>query len=109
MAVQFRGGTFGACDVDHHGCTWLWVSYNFKRVLVFDVVLTKNRTYLLFGSFSVSMIAFVWFFIPETKGLSLEAMDELFGVTDDGKVDSDGPKDSTDHKRIGATTEVEVR
>lgn len=55
------------------------------------------------------MIAFVWFFIPETKGLSLEAMDELFGVTDDGKVDSDRPKDSTDNKRPGATSEVEVR
>lgn len=74
-----------------------------------DAVLTKNRTYLLFGSFSIAMIAFVWFFIPETKGLSLEAMDELFGVTDDGKVDSDRPKDSTDNKRPGATSEVEVR
>jgi hypothetical protein len=27
------------------------------------------------------MGAFVWFFIPETKGVSLEKMDELFGVT----------------------------
>jgi hypothetical protein len=24
---------------------------------------------------------FVWFFIPETKAISLEKMDELFGVT----------------------------
>lgn len=28
------------------------------------------------------MFFFVWFFIPETKGISLEAMDRLFGVTD---------------------------
>jgi hypothetical protein len=28
------------------------------------------------------MFVFVWFLVPETKGLSLEAMDELFGVTD---------------------------
>jgi len=28
------------------------------------------------------MFVFVWFFVPETKGLSLEAMDQLFGVTD---------------------------
>lgn len=28
------------------------------------------------------MFFFVWFFIPETKGLSLERMDDLFGVTE---------------------------
>lgn len=28
------------------------------------------------------MFIFVWFLIPETKGLSLERMDELFGVTE---------------------------
>jgi hypothetical protein len=37
--------------------------------------------FFLFGSFGWIMGIFVWFFIPETKGLSLEAMDELFGVT----------------------------
>ncbi|KAK3936230.1 putative permease [Diplogelasinospora grovesii] len=39
-------------------------------------------TYLIFGSFCFSMFVFVWFFVPETKGISLEAMDKLFGVTD---------------------------
>lgn len=42
-------------------------------------------TYLIFGSFAFSMFVFVWFFIPETKGLSLEAMDALFGVVDHGE------------------------
>jgi hypothetical protein len=28
------------------------------------------------------MCVFVWFFIPETKGMSLEKMDDLFGVTE---------------------------
>ncbi|OAL31975.1 hypothetical protein AYO22_00845 [Fonsecaea multimorphosa] len=37
-------------------------------------------TYIIFGSFCFAMFVFVWFFVPETKGLSLEAMDELFGV-----------------------------
>lgn len=36
-------------------------------------------TYLIFGCFGASMFVFVWFFIPETKGRSLESMDELFG------------------------------
>lgn len=40
------------------------------------------RTYLIFGSFCFAMFVFVWFFVPETKGISLEAMDKLFGVTD---------------------------
>ncbi|GFF91965.1 quinate permease [Aspergillus udagawae] len=38
-------------------------------------------TYIIFSCFCLSMGVFVWFFIPETKGLSLEKMDELFGVT----------------------------
>ncbi|KAE8388545.1 general substrate transporter [Aspergillus alliaceus] len=37
-------------------------------------------TYIIFSCFCLSMSVFVWFFIPETKGLSLEKMDELFGV-----------------------------
>jgi len=39
-------------------------------------------TYFIFGSFCFCMFVFVWFFIPETKGLSLERMDDLFGVTE---------------------------
>jgi hypothetical protein len=34
------------------------------------------------------MFGFVWFFVPETKGISLEAMDQLFGVTDAGSTKS---------------------
>lgn len=43
-------------------------------------------TYLIFGSFCVCMFFFVWFLIPETKGVSLEHMDELFGVPAEEKV-----------------------
>lgn len=39
--------------------------------------------FFLFGSFCAIMGVFVWFFIPETKGLSLEKMDELFGADKD--------------------------
>lgn len=39
-------------------------------------------TYFIFGSFCFSMFFFVWFLIPETKGMSLEKMDDIFGVTE---------------------------
>ena len=39
--------------------------------------------FFLFGSFCALMGIFVWFFIPETKGLSLEKMDELWGTDKD--------------------------
>ncbi|TEA19548.1 putative quinate permease [Colletotrichum sidae] len=42
-------------------------------------------TYIFFCSWCFLMAAFVWFFIPETKGLSLEAMNELFGFHEDAK------------------------
>jgi MFS transporter, SP family, sugar:H+ symporter len=35
-------------------------------------------TYFLFGSFAVVMGIFVYFFLPETRGRSLEQMDEIF-------------------------------
>lgn len=35
----------------------------------------------MFGSFCVLMTMFAYFLIPETKGLSLERMDELFGAS----------------------------
>ncbi|CAI4219774.1 unnamed protein product [Parascedosporium putredinis] len=38
--------------------------------------------FFMFGSFDLLMFIFVWFFIPETKGISLEKMDELFGVVE---------------------------
>jgi hypothetical protein len=49
--------------------------------------------FFLFGTFGWIMGIFVWFFIPETKGLSLEKMDELFGVTElIKKVDEHDPE-----------------
>ncbi|RPA96859.1 general substrate transporter [Choiromyces venosus 120613-1] len=39
-------------------------------------------TYFIYGSFCFSMFFFVWFFVPETKGVSLEKMDDIFGVVD---------------------------
>ena len=38
--------------------------------------------FLIYGSFCFSMFFFVWFLVPETKGLSLEKMDDLLGITE---------------------------
>lgn len=37
-------------------------------------------TFFLFGSFSILMFVFAWVFVPETKGMFLEDMDDLFGI-----------------------------
>ncbi|KAJ0335387.1 hypothetical protein COL922a_009315 [Colletotrichum nupharicola] len=42
-------------------------------------------TYIFFCGWCLVMTAFVWSFIPETKGLSLEAMNHLFGFQEDIK------------------------
>lgn len=39
-------------------------------------------TYFIYGSFCFAMVVFAWICLPETKGISLERMDELFGVAD---------------------------
>ncbi|KAK7547710.1 general substrate transporter [Phyllosticta citricarpa] len=57
-------------------------------------------TYLIYGSFSFSMFVFVWFFIPETKGLSLERMDELFGVTEFHRDTETGHRSSVSTPRV---------
>jgi len=45
-------------------------------------LLTISSAFLIYGSFCFSMFFFVWFLVPETKGLSLEKMDDIFGVTE---------------------------
>ncbi|KAF7189525.1 putative quinate permease [Pseudocercospora fuligena] len=47
-------------------------------------------TYFIFGSFCFTMVAIAWFFVPETKGVSLERMDELFGGVDFGDIEDVG-------------------
>ncbi|KAL1964529.1 hypothetical protein VTN77DRAFT_6826 [Rasamsonia byssochlamydoides] len=43
------------------------------------------RTFLMFGIFCLAMGIFVFFFVKETKGRSLEDMDVLFGTVDEAQ------------------------
>ncbi|KAK5163353.1 uncharacterized protein LTR77_010726 [Saxophila tyrrhenica] len=71
---------------------WL---FNFAVARATPVMLTTVGkggfgTYFIYGSFSAVMIVGVWFLIPETKGISLERMDELFGVANFGDIEDIG-------------------
>ncbi|KAL1847249.1 hypothetical protein VTK73DRAFT_10407 [Phialemonium thermophilum] len=76
---------------------WLFNFVVARTVLTMMATMGRKGygTFFLFGSFCVSMFFFVWFLIPETKGLSLEKMDELFGITGEaaeGKMADDPEK-----------------
>ncbi|KXJ96228.1 general substrate transporter [Microdochium bolleyi] len=86
-------------------CTWIWTaevfSSNVRSQAVgmasqcqnvantvfqqfFPTFLAKTGLRCLFFFFGINIVlaAYVWFFIPETKGVSLEHMDQLFGAED---------------------------
>ncbi|CAO3615047.1 unnamed protein product [Mucor fragilis] len=54
---------------------------NFVIGLIVPIMLEKITygTYIFFACFLILSFFFVWFFVPETKGRSLEEMDEVFG------------------------------
>ena len=54
---------------------------------------TGYGTYFIYGSFCFAMFVFTWLCVPETKGVSLEKMDEIFGH---GVVDNMFMKDEED-------------
>jgi hypothetical protein len=56
-------------------------------------------TFVFFGSFSFVGGLFILFLVPETKGLSLEEMDEVFGSA--GLATADQQRQADINKRIG--------
>jgi hypothetical protein len=60
--------------------------------------LTMTSAFLIYSCFCFSM----FFLIPETKGLSLEKMDDLFGVTELIK------NMEADREHHGAATEINL-
>ncbi|KAF8245420.1 general substrate transporter [Wilcoxina mikolae CBS 423.85] len=83
-----------------------WVGqFGVARATPYMLIGIRGGTYFVFGSFLIVMLIWVWGWLPETKGITLENMDLLFGVPgrrgqeDDaggevpGQVVADGKKD----------------
>jgi len=51
----------------------------------------------MFGAINVVLFVFVWYCIPETKGVSLEHMDALFGGVDHADVGAAIVNEETAH------------
>ncbi|KLU85935.1 MFS quinate transporter [Magnaporthiopsis poae ATCC 64411] len=100
LASEIPSARFRSINVMYAAATqWLFnfvVARSVPEMLITIGGKTGYGTYLLFGSFAFAMFFFVWFFIPETKGLSLEAMDELFGgeAVGTGKLGTEDNADS---------------
>jgi hypothetical protein len=121
VVVQFRRCKGRPEHAGYRRIQWLWVS-RLTLSPFFPATNVLYSTYLIFGSFCVCMFFFVWFLIPETKGtlmppmpiifaksciltirlgVSLEHMDELFGVPSEEKTTLADKKDDV--------TKVELR
>ncbi|KAI9815950.1 MAG: hypothetical protein M1827_001942 [Pycnora praestabilis] len=59
----------------------------------------KYGTYIFFGLFTFMGAAFIWFFVPETKRLTLEEMDVVFGSQ--GTAQADAERFAEINKEIG--------
>jgi hypothetical protein len=59
-------------------------------------------TYLIFGILTFMGAGFIWFFVPETKRLTLEEMDVIFGS--EGTAQADFERMEEINKEIGLDT-----
>jgi len=57
-------------------------------------------TFIFFGAFSLMGGLFVLFLVPETKGLTLEEMDDVFGATS-GLAAKDQQRQDAIYRRLG--------
>lgn len=71
--LQIRGIGMAACTAVH----WL-LNFAIARSVPYMISNIGYGTYLFFASWITVSIPFVYFFLPETKGLSLEEVDVLF-------------------------------
>ena len=72
LSIRAKGASIGASSN--------WIN-NFAIAFFVPPMLEAWEwgTYIFFAGFLTAGIAWVWFFLPETKGASLEEMDAVFG------------------------------
>jgi hypothetical protein len=71
--VRTLGQAFAA------GSNWFW-NFMVARFTPQMFATMGYGVYFFFASLMILSIIFVWFLIPETKGIPLEAMDRLFEI-----------------------------
>ncbi|KAF5381952.1 hypothetical protein D9615_004355 [Tricholomella constricta] len=64
-------------------------------------------TFVFFGSFSLLGGLFVLFFVPETKGLTLEEMDDVFGSSK-GLAVADQQRQTAIYRRLGLLVDTKI-
>ncbi|KAG5771562.1 hypothetical protein H9Q73_012823 [Fusarium xylarioides] len=83
---------------------WIWTSEIFSMNIqqIFPIFLSAKGFYAMymFGAINVLLFAFVWFCIPETKGVPLEHMDVLFGGADHAVVGAAIVSEKTVHDEM---------
>jgi sugar porter (SP) family MFS transporter len=77
--LRIRGVGMAICTATH----WLF-NFVIARSVPYMVSNIGYGTYFVFGTCLTLSIPFVYFFVPETKGLSLEEVDVLFGGAGSG-------------------------
>jgi hypothetical protein len=73
--LRIRSLCLALCVATH----WL-LNFVIARSVPYMITNIGGGTYFVFASFLAAAIVFVFFCVPETKGLNLESMDALFGV-----------------------------
>ncbi|KIX08546.1 uncharacterized protein Z518_03202 [Rhinocladiella mackenziei CBS 650.93] len=108
FAAAFQFGWGPVCwiycsEISSQRLRGLIVSYAAATQWIFNLVVARSTpvmldtvgahgygTYFIYGCFNCVIGVGAFFLVPETKGLSLERMDELFGVTDFSGVEDVG-------------------
>lgn len=74
-SLRIRSLCVAICTATH----WL-LNFVIARSVPYMLTNIGYGTYFVFAACMTLAVPFVYFFVPETKGLSLEDMDALFGV-----------------------------